>query len=122
MRLMSFALTTEQVIKQTKTVTRRLGWLTLHPGILLQPVVKAQGLKKGEHPEAIGAAIRVVSVRRERLRAMNAETRYGLREAAREGFPHLTGKQFVAMFCKHMRVQPDAEVTRIEFEYTEPRY
>lgn len=62
---MSFALTSTQINDRTKTVTRRLGWSRLRPGTLLQPVVKAQGLKKGEKVQKVGGPIRVVSVRRE---------------------------------------------------------
>ena len=38
MRRMSFALTTDQILSQTKTVTRRFGWEKLKPGDVLQPV------------------------------------------------------------------------------------
>lgn len=48
MRNISFALTTEQIRNQTKTVTRRVGWANLKPGTLLQPIEKGQGLKKGD--------------------------------------------------------------------------
>jgi len=116
MRNISFALTTEQVKNRTKTVTRRIGWKNLKPGTLLQPVEKAQGLKKGEHVTKIGGPIKVVSVRQEPLREMY-HAAIGLREARYEGFPHLNGKQFVAFFCEHNGCTPDDEVTRIEFEY-----
>lgn len=118
MRLMSFALTTNQVLNQTKTVTRRLGWANAKVGDIVQPVEKGQGLKRGEKVKRIGPPIRFTSVRRERLRLMHDE-RYGYLEAQREGFPDLTGKQFVAdVFCGHNRGRtPDTEVTRIEFEY-----
>lgn len=119
MKNMSFALTTEQVRAQRKTVTRRLGWLEAKVGDVIQPVVKGQGLKKGERVEKIGPPIRIVGARRERLNLMNYEVGYGLREAAMEGFPHLTGKQFVAMFCEHNKCRPTSDVTRIEFEYVE---
>lgn len=36
-------------------------------------------------------------------------------EAAREGFPHLTGAEFVALFIRHMRVEPTKIITRLEF-------
>jgi hypothetical protein len=117
MRNMSFALTTEQVKARTKTVTRRLGWKNAKRGDVIQPVVKGMGLKKGEKVERIGGPIRIVCVTREPLNAMHNEQLYGLREASREGFPHLTGKQFVAFFCEHNGCTPDTEVTRIEFEY-----
>lgn len=136
MRNMSFALTTEAVRKKTKTVTRRVGWQFLLPGDLIQAVEKCQGLKKGEKMRRL-AVLRVETVRRERLDLMNDETGYGLREAALEGFPDLTGKQFVAMFCATHTVPdtrpwglpkrrrqafpmlPCDEVTRIEFTYVE---
>lgn len=116
---MSFALTTEQVRRQTKTVTRRLGWATVTPGTLIQPVVKGMGLKKGEKVEKIGSPIRVVKVSRERLEAIDNEE-YGTAESQREGFPEMTGYEFVTMFCEHNGCAPDAVVTRIEFEYVEP--
>lgn len=78
MRNMSFALTAEQIRNRTKTVTRRLRWFRLKPGALLQPVLKSQGLKKGEHVEKICGHIRVVGVRREPLwRTRSVWTRRG---------------------------------------------
>lgn len=118
MRNMSFALTTEQVRRREKTVTRRLGWATLKPGTLIQPVVKGMGLGKGGKVETIGGPIRVVSVTREPLNAMDNEHR-GTVEAKLEGFPEMTGYEFVTMFCEHNRCDDRAEVTRIEFEYLE---
>lgn len=52
MRNMSFALTTDQILAGTKTVTRRLGWLRLQPGDHLRPVRKCMGLRPGENPPA----------------------------------------------------------------------
>lgn len=117
-RNISFALTTEQIRKQTKTVTRRLGWDWLNAGTLLQPVVKGQGIPKGGKVERIGAPIRVTRVSREPLTEMLSEP-YGTEEAAKEGFPEMKGWQFVAMFQDHNGMVR-GEVTRIEFEYTEP--
>jgi len=119
MRLMSFALTTEQVRRQEKTVTRRLGWKNLKPGTLIQPVVKGQGLKRGEKVQRIGGPIRVVSVRRERLGAMSMSGSYGMSEVRAEGFPHMTYLAFIDMFCKHNGCKPSTTITRIEFEYVE---
>jgi hypothetical protein len=42
---------------------------------------------------------------------------YGKTEAIREGFPHLSGDQFVCMFMKHMGGRPDQIITRIEFRH-----
>lgn len=115
MRNMSFALTTEQVRAQTKTVTRRVGWKFAKPGDVVQPVVKAQGLKKGERVEKIGGPIRFVRVQRVWLTAIDRA------DLAREGFPDMTPAQFVEMFENANGGTPDGEsdqkVTRIEFEY-----
>jgi len=53
-RLMSFALTEQQMRDQSKTVTRRRGWGFLKPGDTLYAVNKVMGFKKGEKPERIG--------------------------------------------------------------------
>lgn len=116
---MSFALTTDQVRSRSKTVTRRLGWRFAKVGDVVQPVVKSQGLKKGERVETVGAPIRFVQVTRERLDAIDNEE-YGTDESRREGFPELSGYEFVSMFCEHNGCAPDTEVTRIEFEYLRP--
>ncbi len=75
------------------------------------------GLKPGESVERI-CQIRVVDVRREPLDAMDdIGGTYGDAEAVREGFPHMTGAEFVHMFVGHMGGPRDQDVTRIEFEY-----
>ena len=38
-------------------------------------------------------------------------------DAAREGFPGMTGKEFVAMFCREIGGDSRQIVTRIEYEY-----
>ena len=114
MRNMSFSLTTEQVRRREKTVTRRLGWWGLKPGTILQAVEKAQGLRKGEHVKPI-CLIRVVSVRLEPLYAIH---NYDLEETTREGFPQLTACEFEAMFVKANHLEGTwTPVNRIEFEY-----
>lgn len=110
-------LTPGQVRRREKDVTRRLGWKKAKPRNLAQPVVKGMGLKKGEKVEKIGGPIRFTDVSWEPLRAMTDNLAYGRRECIREGFPHLTPHQFVAMFCAHNRCTPETEVTRIAFEY-----
>jgi hypothetical protein len=117
---MSFSMTTEAVRRHEKTVTRRLGWWDLKPGTVLQAVEKAQGLRKGEHVKPI-CLIRVVSRRAERLGLLELKTTAeAVAETAREGFPGMTGPEFVAMFCKANRsagVTRAWFVNRIEFEY-----
>jgi hypothetical protein len=90
-RLMSFALTTEQFLDGSKTVTRRLGWRNLKPGELLVGVRKAMGLRKGERPEVLGL-IRVRSNTSECLNQITAA------DVEREGFPDMAplhGRPFV---------------------------
>lgn len=116
-RNISFALTTDQIRDKTKTVTRRKNWLFVNKGDILNACVKCMGLKPGETIERI-CQIRVTDVRREKLSAMRI-LRYGDKEAILEGFPELSGREFVRMFCDHMGGKPDQEVTRIEFEYVE---
>lgn len=128
MRLMSFALTTAQLLDGSKTVTRRVGWANLKPGDRLKAVRKAMGLRPGEKVDVL-AEFEVVSVRRERLDFINKA------DCIAEGFPHLTPRQFVEMFCSHMtitepdnghyvsgkyvpdrrKMRPSDAVTRIEF-------
>lgn len=115
-RNISFALTTQQFKDRTKTVTRRLGWINLKPGQILNGCVKCMGLKPGEKIELLGQ-IRVVSVRREPLSKMLHNKRYGKAEAVKEGFSDMNGERFVAMFSKNMGCPWSEMVTRIEFEY-----
>lgn len=117
MRNISFAITTQQFISQTKTVTRRVGWRDLKPGERLQAVEKCMGLKLGEKMKKLGT-VRVLTVRREPLREMTDNPIYGIQECIREGFPNLSPAEFVAMFCKtHKDCRPETRVTRIEYEY-----
>lgn len=118
MRNISFALTTDQVVNGTKTVTRRMGWKFLKPGELLQPVRKCMGLRPGEKLQKLRGPIRVVSVRRERLWRMWLDPTYGDAECRAEGFPSMTPSDFIDMFCaSHKGCERGSEVTRIEFEY-----
>jgi hypothetical protein len=107
---MSFALTTQQVLEQTKTVTRRIGWRFLYPGMLICAVKKAMGLQPGEKLERL-AILRVIHVNREPLCNITNG------DCITEGFPGLYSNDFIQMFCEHMHCAPETEVTRIEFEY-----
>lgn len=119
---MSFALTTEQVLNRTKTVTRRLGWKNLQRGTLVRAVRKGMGLKKGEKVEEL-AIIRIVDVRQEYLIAMLDDVDYGVDEVKREGLaehPAVQGSPyaFIDFFCaSHRPCEQTWSVTRIEFEY-----
>ena len=109
-RNMSFSLTTEQIRKKTKTVTRRNGWWFLRPGDIVTAVEKARGLKKGEKVKRI-CRIRIVSVRAEPLGAVSDE------DVAREGFPGKDRDWFMQTYCRLNRCGGDVVVNRIEFEY-----
>lgn len=113
-RNISFALTTRQFRNRTKTVTRRGGWEFLEVGDVLMACEKCQGIKKGELVRL--GRILVTAKRREHLSQMTSEP-YGSIEARKEGFPQMTGREFIAMFCEHMNCKPSKVVTRIEFEY-----
>ncbi len=112
MRNMSFMLTTQQVIDETKDVTRRLGWGKLIPGNQLNACEKCMGLKPGQKIIRL-KVIEVVSVRHEPLSAIRDEPD----GCAREGFPGMTSDEFIAMFNSHMGGGPDLMVNRIEFKY-----
>lgn len=107
---MSFMLTTEQVRKGTKDITRRLGWWKIKPGQILNACVKCQGLKKGEKVEVI-RQIKVVSARPEPLINITCD------DLRREGFPDWTCAEFINMFCKHNKCTPETPVNRVEFVY-----
>lgn len=120
---MSFALTTEQFRDQSKTVTRRSGWLHAKVGDVVQGVKKCQGLKPGEKIEPLGM-IRLTDIRREPLCRLTDDLGYGFSETTREGFPEGHPKHFpsvfVEFFCgSHRGTTPDSEITRIEFEHIE---
>lgn len=102
-------LTTEQILEQTKTVTRRNGWAFLKEGDLLQPVYKSQGLKKGEKIRKLGEPIIVKEISEEPLNAITPD------DVRLEGFPNMTPAEFVEMYCKANRCEPDKVVRRIEF-------
>ena len=109
-RNMSFAMTTDQIRAQTKTVTRRFGWWFLKPGDEVRGVEKTMGLKKGEKIKPL-AMVRVVSTRPEPLNAITQD------DVIKEGFPDWTPAQFIQMLVDHYKVDPAATVNRIEFEY-----
>lgn len=118
MRNMSFALTTQQILDRTKTVTRRTGWANLKPGTLIRAVRKSMGLRPGEQLEPL-AVLCVVDVTRERLGAIeDCYPLLGDAECEAEGFPELLPAEFVEKFCRfHKGCTPETIVTRIEFRY-----
>lgn len=111
MRRMSFALTQEQILDKSKTVTRRLGWGHLMPGDIIQPVQKCMGLKKGEKQKLLGNPIEVVSISMQPLHQITQE------DVVREGFLSWDREQFIMMFCMENKCWIDQSITRIEFKY-----
>lgn len=111
-RNMSFMLTTGQIRNKTKDITRRLKWLFVKPGDILNAVEKGMGLKKGEKVVRI-CQIRVISTRLERLSKVTKE------DCIREGFPQMEPREFVKMFSKHNKCEETKTVNRIVFEYLE---
>lgn len=108
---MSFAMTTAQVLDESKDVTRRFGWWKLKPGTQLWAVEKAMGLKKGEKVKRL-KLIEVVSVRQEPLNMITAD------DVRREGFPDWSPQQFIDfLMSKNRGLLPTAIVNRIEFRY-----
>lgn len=114
---MAFSLTTEQIRKGTKTVTRRMGWGDLKAGEEFCAIVKGMGLKKGETVERL-AILRCVSNNRETLFRMFTDGVYGNEEVVKEGFPDWTPTAFIEFFCQsHKGCTAKSAVNRIEFEY-----
>lgn len=109
-RNMSFAITTDQIRKKIKTVTRRNGWWFLKPGEVVNAVEKGMGLKKGEKIKRI-CQIRIISTKTEPLNAITED------DVRREGFIDWTVRDFVDMYAAHNNCMEFDEVNRIEFEY-----
>ncbi len=122
---MSFTLTPQQMRDGTKTVTRRHPntWATLKPGDLVQPVLRTQGLKKGERHEFLCPPIEIVANTIEPLSAITAD------EVIREGFPGLGVSEFVDLLERSGAIASMGVMTpdgpriikmarRIEFRHT----
>lgn len=110
-RLMSVALTTDQVRRREKTVTRRVGWQMIKPGDLITLCPKVRGRRHDEPLERI-VTVDIISTRREQLDTITPA------DVAKEGFPNMTPAQFIRFFCDtHHGVTPTTEVTRIEWAY-----
>jgi hypothetical protein len=103
-------MTTKQIQRRTKDVTRRFGWWFLKEGDILHGVEKSMGLKKGEKIVRL-CTIQVVSVRKEPLNEISQD------DVIREGFPEWSPEDFVNFIVKHYRCDPSKEINRIEFKY-----
>ena len=132
MRNISFTSTIPQFRAKTKHVTRRGNadgptWKNLRPGDQLMACEKCQGLGKGGKIVRLGPII-ILGVDTEPLndivrrptRAVNPcslQPVWWADETTLEGFPVMTPKQFVDMFCDMNNCDPEIEVTRILFDY-----
>ncbi len=103
-------MTTEQIHKRTKNVTRRFGWWFLKAGDEVWAVEKVVGLQKGEKMKKI-CKLLVISTRAEPLNAITPG------DCIKEGFPYLTPNEFVEMLCNHYGCRPEETVNRIKFGY-----
>ena len=118
MRLMSFSMTTEAYRYRKKFVTRRLGWGNLKIGDNFMGVEKAMGLKRGEKVKKIAPAVCVQNEPEPLMDIVRRPVREsGIPEVVLEGFPELTPLEFVEMFVKHNKIDPEHVVNRIAFDY-----
>ncbi len=109
-RNMSFAMTTEQMYRRQKWVTRRFGWWFLKPGDIVNAVEKGMGLKTGEKIVRI-CQIKIVETRSEPLNAIDDT------DCILEGLPELDPLDFIEMLTKKYRCDADKIVNRILFEF-----
>lgn len=133
---MSFHITKKQFLDGSKDVTRRIrhysknnpkevvGWGKLKPDGHFSAVEKSQGLRKGERINYFGQCICIsnepeplneIIKRPYRNVTWDGAVSSNRSEMAREGFPDLTAKEFVDMFCAEMKCHPTTIVNRIEF-------
>lgn len=117
-RNISFSMTTPQVRRREKDVTRRWAWENAKVGDVLQGVEKAMGLKKGEKIVKLDL-VELVDVRRERLDRMITEPEYGKEEMRREGYPFglKDPAAFVERLAREGNKKPSDLITRLEFKY-----
>ena len=109
MRLISCAKTIPQVVAQTKTETRRLGWKLARPAWRLI-VIERNDYRRGGTPVAL-ACVELIHTARERLCDISPDA------VVREGFPEMTPREFIAFFCREMRAAPDVELTVLRWRY-----
>lgn len=113
---MSFSITTPQMYREEKDVTRRWGWYDAKPGDQCRAVEKCMGLKKGEKLKEI-YVIEIVSAKEEPLSVLTDGSKYGHVEMTREGFPGRDVHDFVAMLKKIKPKKCEREhPMRIEFK------
>lgn len=115
---MSCSLTVDAVRERRKTVTRRHvnTWGTLHPGDRLTLIEKGMGLPAGAK-QVVLAEVEIVDVRVEPIGEVDRD------EAAREGFPDMSGLDFAAFWLRsHGHGGPTMAAMRVECRRIEWRY
>jgi hypothetical protein len=137
-------MTTDQVIRRQKAITRRFAWKNIQPEQHLQGVNKCQGLKPGQHPVKLAEIIVLDSqweplneiIKRPFRKAKSAREWAAFKkccgiqrdysmipcisETALEGFPFMTPEDFVEMLLRSNRkATEETPVNRIVFEYAE---
>lgn len=119
MRNMSFALTQNEYISRTKTVTRRDGWAFLKPGEFFMGVNKVMGFRKGERPIKFHPSLCISNIPEPLNDIIKRPFRGGRYEVVREGFPAWVGKEkeFVKLYMKANGGPEDKIIRRIEFEH-----
>lgn len=117
---MAFTMTIEPMYQHLKTCTSRNGWLRAYVGQEVMAIEKGQGIPRGGHVVKIGL-IRFLLVRFEPLRRMIDEPEYGRWKVVAEGFPLMTPAEFVEMYCRANKCDPERIITHIEFEPLYPK-
>lgn len=87
-------------------------------------IERNQGLKKGEK-QVVLATLEVEALSQLPLKeitewdeVVDGEFRFN-GDCVLEGFPKLSGQQFIEMFCKSMKCAPETMVYRIQFKYVD---
>lgn len=110
MSFMSFNATKRQFRERTKNVTRRCHKRPYKKGDVVVGVEKYRGVKVKDRVEL--GSIRIEDVRQEPLDAITKA------EVVREGFPDMTVKEFIRMFCKvNSKCTSKKIITRYEYSY-----
>jgi hypothetical protein len=128
MRVISCAVTVDAVVERRKTVTRRWGWEHAAPGMRLR-VVDRLRYRSTDPPQRTLATVEVVDVYRcfncgadvakdVTVRSLGPWRFAWPDEAAREGLPDMSIRDFAALLLR-MAPRPPRVLTRIEWRYIE---
>jgi hypothetical protein len=137
MRNISFTETITQFRARQKHRTRRGNkngptWKNLKPGDVLMGCEKCQGLGKGGKIVRMGPIViletnieplddiirRPLRINKNIMRCY-PKSPFWPSEVTMEGFPDMTEKQFVDMFCELNSCEPETEINNILFDYVD---